>query len=114
MTRGVIRGVENKDELEISQMSIKVTKLIRRTGDDGYAKEIETNSALDDGEDALEKVTIHVPQHCGVTHGEGEFIFMARRKLGDLTLQCAPRLEHWALLVHKLSEEGKAHCILKS
>lgn len=111
MTRGIIHGVENNDELEISQMFIKITKLIRHTTADD-SKEIETNSIVDN--DALKQITIHVAQHCGVAHGVGEFIFMARRKLGDLTLQCAPRFEDWAFLVHKLSDEGKAHCVLRS
>lgn len=109
VTRGIIYGVENHDELEISQMSVKVTKLIRHTVDDTYTR--ESNSVEPD---ILHEVTLHVAQHCGVSHGAGEFVFMARRKLGDLTLQCAPRLEDWAVLVNELSEEGKAHCVLRS
>lgn len=93
-------------------MSIRVTKLIRHTPDDDYyTRDIETN-AIDD-EDSKE-IVLHVSQSCGVSHGTGEFVFMARRKLGDLTLQCAPRLEEWATLINKLSGEGKAHCVLRS
>lgn len=112
MTRGIIHGVENHDELEVSQMAVKVTKLIRHTVDDAFTTD---NSIPDESaHDSLQEVTLHVAQHCGVSHGIGEFVFMARRKLGDLTLQCAPRLEDWALLVNQLSEEGKAHCVLRS
>lgn len=101
--------MENQDELEISQMSVKVTKLIRHTLDDVYS----TDSNMVESS-PLQHVTLHVAQHCGVSHGLGEFVFMARRKLGDLTIQCAPRLEDWAMLVNKLSEEGRAHCVLRS
>ncbi|RZC32452.1 meteorin-like protein [Asbolus verrucosus] len=76
--------------------------------------DLDTNQIPDESPDILKEVTLHVAQHCGVSHGLGEFVFMARRKLGDLTLQCAPRLEDWAMLVNKLSEEGKAHCVLRS
>lgn len=113
MTRGTIYSVENKDEEELSQLSIKVTKMIRHTVNDIYSPDLETNSVYDEGE-KIKEVVLHVSQHCGVTHGEGEFVFMARSKLGDLTLQCAPRLEDWAQLVNQLSEDGTAHCVLRS
>lgn len=93
-------------------MSVKITKLIRHTPDDSYSREVETNVISE--EDGVREVTLHVSQNCGVSHGAGEFVFMARRKLGDLSLQCAPRLEEWALLVNTLSEEGRAHCVLRS
>lgn len=92
-------------------MSVKVTKLIRHTVEDSFS--VDTNSISDDSS-PFEEVILQVAQHCGVSHGLGEFVFMARRKLGDLTLQCAPRLEDWAVLINKLSEEGKAHCVLRS
>lgn len=113
VTRGIIRGVENRDELEITQMLVKITKLIRHTAEDAYAREIETNT-IDQNDRITKEITLHVAQHCGVSHGVGEFVFMARRKLGNLTLQCAPRLEDWAVLVNQLSEEGRSHCVLRS
>lgn len=106
--------MENREELEVSQLSVKVTKLIRHTTDDAYLDDTDDSSANDVEDGPLKEVTLHISQHCGVRHGLGEFVFMARRKLGDLTLQCAPRLEDWAQLVNALSEEGKAHCILRS
>lgn len=116
VTRGIIRGVENHDEMEVSQVSVKVTKLIRHTTEDGYSDDIEESENFIENphESSSKEVTLHVAQHCGVKHGLGEFVFMARRKLGDLTLQCAPRLEDWAVLVNSLSDEGKAHCVLRS
>ncbi|XP_017782590.1 PREDICTED: meteorin-like protein [Nicrophorus vespilloides] len=111
VTRGIIRGVENQEDLELSQMIVKVTKMIRQpTEDDDFT--IETNSIERFGEER--EIQLNVAQRCGVSHGVGEFVFMARRKLGELTLQCAPRLEDWALLMHSLTEEGKAHCVLSS
>lgn len=92
-------------------MLIKITKLIRHTSDEGDSNDLESNTIGHLNED---EISINVAQHCGVSHGVGEFVFMARRKLGDLTLQCAPRLEDWALLMNSLTEKGKAHCVLRS
>ncbi|GLV35023.1 hypothetical protein CBL_09503 [Carabus blaptoides fortunei] len=115
VTRGIIRSVENDYDRDISEMKIKITKLIRHTADDGDNNEIETNHVSQtDFREHHQEVSLQVPKHCGVSHGVGEFIFMARRKLGDLTLQCAPRLEDWAALVRSLTDEGKAHCVLRS
>lgn len=112
VTRGIIRGIENRDDLEVSEMSIKITKLIRHTANDGFNKDLRTNVIPEEGDS--EEIVLQIPQHCGVSHGIGEFVFMARHKLGDLTLQCAPRLEEWAVLINRLSQEGKAHCVLRS
>ncbi|KAB0796212.1 hypothetical protein PPYR_10273 [Photinus pyralis] len=114
VTRGIIHGIENDDDLEVSQISVKVTKLIRHTADEGYRDDWEESENSIDSGDVTKEITVQVPQHCGVKHGLGEFVFMARRKLGDLTLQCAPRLEDWAAFVNVISEEGKAHCVLRS
>lgn len=118
VTRGIIRGVENHEDVDTTQMSIKITKLIRHVAEDDYLREIETNflnqNNIDYNNNKINEIKLHVAKHCSVSHGVGEFVFMARRKLGDLTLQCAPRLEDWAVLVNRLSEEGKSHCVLKS
>ncbi|XP_045463340.1 meteorin-like protein [Harmonia axyridis] len=116
VTRGIIHGVEQHHTEELSQMSVKITKLIRNTVEETFSnKDVETNEIPENEYDeADKKITISVAQHCGVAHGVGEFVFMARRKLGGLRLQCAPRLEDWAKLISTLSEEGKAHCVLRS
>lgn len=126
VTRGIIRGVENREDVDTTQMFIKITKLIRHVAeDDNYLREIETTNYLNQNnvyyddfnmsnDIKINEIKLHVAKHCSVAHGLGEFVFMARRKLGDLTIQCAPRLEDWAVLVNRLTEEGKNHCVLKS
>lgn len=111
VTRGTIHGIENIDDLEVTQLTVRITKLIRRTADDDLLAP-SPNSVRGDVEDG--DVVIEVPQHCGAGHGTGEFVFMARRKLGALRLRCAPRLEEWAAVVASLSEEDGAHCVLRS
>lgn len=111
VTRGIIRGVENRDDLEVSQMTVRITKLIRHAPEDSYTRELESNEISSDGDG---EVVVQVPRHCGVTYGTGEFVFMARRKLGDLVMRCAPRLEEWAAVANLLTQEGRAHCVLRS
>jgi hypothetical protein len=116
VTRGIIRGIENKDELQVAQLTVKVTKLLRQTADDNLSltpsSDGESNSVVMGDSD--EQVLLNVARHCGARHGTGEFVFMARRKLGDLALSCAPRLEDWANVVRKINNDGTAHCVLKS
>ncbi|KAL3285042.1 hypothetical protein HHI36_019169 [Cryptolaemus montrouzieri] len=116
VTRGIIHGVANHQTEELSHIYIKVTKLIRHTVEDNFAVEGETDNKIDNenGDQPLKRITISVAQHCQVAHGVGEFVFMVRRKLGELILQCAPRLEDWTKLVSVLTEEGKTHCVLRS
>jgi hypothetical protein len=116
VTRGLIRSIENKEELEVSQLTVKVTKLLRRATEDSLSStstpDDESNSVVTVGSD--EQVFVNVALHCGARHGTGEFVFMARRKLGDLALSCAPRLEDWVSIVRKINKEGTAHCVLRS
>jgi hypothetical protein len=116
VTRGIIRSIENKDELDAAQLTVKVTKLLRQSTEDNMAltspSDGESNSVVMDSSD--EQVLLNVALHCGARHGTGEFVFMARRKLGDLALSCAPRLEDWVNIVRKINKEGTAHCVLKS
>lgn len=104
-------GVEEHPTEKLSQISIKVIKLIRNTIEETSYLDTEMNEIPGN---EYNKTTILVGKHCGVSHGVGEFVFMARRKLGDLRLQCAPRLEDWAKLISSLSEAGRAHCVLRS
>jgi len=116
VTRGIIRSIENRDELEVSQLTVKVTKLLRHSTEDSlsstFTPDSESNSVVASGSD--EQVSVNVALHCGVRHGTGEFVFMARQKLGDLALSCAPRLEDWVSVVRKINKEGTAHCVLRS
>jgi hypothetical protein len=116
VTRGIIRSIENKEELDAAQLTVKVTKLLRQSTEDNMALtsslDGDTNSVVMDSSD--EQVLLNVARHCGARRGTGEFVFMARRKLGDLALSCAPRLEDWVNIVRKFNKEGTAHCVLKS
>ncbi|XP_060535437.1 meteorin-like protein [Cylas formicarius] len=109
VTRGVILAIENDDAAETSRLSVKVTRLIRHTT---ASEEAGPNGVAAAAGDVDSAVTLNAPRRCGVSHGAGEFVFMARKKLGDLTLQCAPRFEDWAALVVRLN--AQAHCVLKS
>lgn len=55
-----------------------------------------------------------MPRHCDPQHGPGEFVFMGRKRLGDLTLVCAPSLSEWADIVRTMNSDGTSHCVLKS
>lgn len=113
VTRGIIRSVETLEDLKVSELTVKVTKQLREsTPGDDLEESIESNdlSSLD----KEEQVKLQVPEHCGVRRGAGEFVFMARRKLGDLVLRCAPRLEDWAEVVRSENAKGSAHCVLHS
>ncbi|KAG8042123.1 hypothetical protein G9C98_000114 [Cotesia typhae] len=57
------------------------------------------------------EVRVRLPTVCDARHGQGEFVIMAKKRLGDLTLACAPRLEVWAEAVRELQS---APCFLKS
>lgn len=110
VTRGIIRSIESRDELGVSEVTVKMTKHLRHSTS---SVEEETNS-IDDEDTPSGLVYLHVPGHCGARRGTGEFVFMARRKLGELALTCAPRLEDWAEIVRTENLNGSAHCVLKS
>ncbi|XP_022188480.2 meteorin-like protein [Nilaparvata lugens] len=135
VTRGIIRGVENLDDLKVSEITVKVTKHLREStpdelsslAEDLASNEIDRTQSTTDGDKHKDRtqstsdtdkhnvtVRLQVPQHCGARHGAGEFVFMARRKLGDLVLRCAPRLEDWIDVVRSENAKGSAHCLLYS
>ncbi|XP_046408985.1 meteorin-like protein [Ischnura elegans] len=135
VTRGSIRSVESRDDPDTSELKVRVTKLIRRTRAPPPA--LEGDPALDEDEiheeqqqqprdkggagwwsgaaaDRGASVTLHVPAHCGARHGAGEFVFMAQRKLGQLRLRCAPRLEDWAELARRANRLAASPCVLQA
>ncbi|KAJ8892486.1 hypothetical protein PR048_005066 [Dryococelus australis] len=121
VARGIIQAVENDHSLEVSRMTVKLTKLLRHSTEDNNPEgglvdsvPVKRNSVLEHDSAGDKRIRIDVPLHCGAKHGTGEFVFMARRKLGDLTLTCAPRLEDWAEVVSRTNRDGSAHCVLKS
>jgi len=108
VTRGIIRSIENQEDTETSSVTVKVTRHLRGLG----VGESEEENSVVPGSESLVQLT--VPAHCGAKHGTGEFVFMARRKLGDLAIMCAPRLEDWAAVVRSESARGSANCVLNS
>lgn len=56
---------------------------------------------------------IHVSSVCEAAAGAGEFLVMARRRLGRYSLVCSPRIEDWVQLVEKRNKDGTAHCKLR-
>ncbi|XP_059472240.1 meteorin-like protein [Neocloeon triangulifer] len=106
VARGRIVKTAENFVLKQTTLSVRATKTLRTLqGDDELENSIQ--APVDDK-------TFHVVvgQHCDARQGDGEFVFMARRKLGDLTLTCAPRLEDWVRLSRRLNRVGASECIL--
>ncbi|KAI4494986.1 hypothetical protein M0804_001187 [Polistes exclamans] len=105
--RGTVTAVQRKPELEAAELIFRITKTLHRV------EETETNEVFSILPNPhLEKsIRIRVSSACDARHGQGEFVIMARRRLDDLTLVCAPRLETWAEVVR---ESITAPCLLKS
>ncbi|KAJ8683282.1 hypothetical protein QAD02_019074 [Eretmocerus hayati] len=105
VARGTVSAVERRPELESSEILLRVTKTLRSI-DENEENEIDSNEPR-----LTKEVRIRVPTVCDARHGQGEFVIMAKKRLGDLTLSCAPRLEEWAKAVRELES---APCVLKS
>ena len=58
--------------------------------------------------------TFHTPLHCSAAHGEGEFVFIGRRRFQEMMLICAPRLDEWVYVSARLNQSDNAPCILNS
>jgi len=110
VTRGIIRTVENQDDT--SSVTVKVTKHLRHSSETLTSEGEEEEDENSVGEENKNLIDLVVPGHCGAKHGTGEFVFMARRKLGDLAITCAPRLEDWLEVVRSESNSGSANCVL--
>ncbi|XP_017798627.1 PREDICTED: meteorin-like protein [Habropoda laboriosa] len=106
VARGTVSAVQKQPNLEAAELVLGVTKILRRI------EENESNYDADvtDSHDRR-NVRIRVPTACDARHGQGEFVIMAKRRLGDLVLVCAPRLETWAKVVRELET---APCVLRS
>ncbi len=53
---------------------------------------------------------IHAPLKCGIRHGEGEFLFTGRLRLGQPVLQCAPRYEQWKKVLEEALLQDELEC----
>ncbi|CAH2106539.1 unnamed protein product [Euphydryas editha] len=142
VSRGIIVGIEQREELDATRLTWRLTKLLRVTasGDDGdtvdTADTADTSDTVDtaDTSDVADiasdiddnyyryarvrrrrralQAHVHVAAACGAAAGAGEFLLMARRRLGRYALVCAPRLADWRALVRRRAADGAAHCEL--
>ncbi|KAG6445869.1 meteorin-like protein [Manduca sexta] len=129
VSRGVIVGSEQREDLDTTQLTLRLTKLIRATGsdtepkdktdenDDYYRYEVDNTVEPARGRRGRRARSLHAHVHvasaCGAAAGAGEFLVMARRRLGRYALVCAPRLQDWVQLVERRNAEGTAHCLLQ-
>ncbi|XP_071106109.1 meteorin-like protein [Haliotis cracherodii] len=58
------------------------------------------------------KGVVQAPLRCGIRHGEGQFLFTGRVRLGQPVLQCAPRYEQWRAVLEMAQENGQLECAL--
>ena len=106
VARGTVSAVQRQPNLESAELVLGITKTLRRI------EEAESNNDGDVTElHDRRKVRVRVPTACDARHGLGEFVVMAKRRLGDLVLVCAPRLETWVKTVRELES---APCVLRS
>lgn len=83
----------------------------RRKGlKDDINNDLQNNSQANQND----KVSFHRPSHCLTSYGEGEFIFMGRRRFNEMMLVCAPRLEEWTSIVQRYANTNDAPCVLSS
>ncbi|KAI8435802.1 hypothetical protein MSG28_004028 [Choristoneura fumiferana] len=137
VSRGIFVGAEQRADLDSTQLTLRLTKLIRAAGASQLDQPAPYDDGQDDGQDdyyryevdnTLERTThrnhrrrktrslhahIHVSSVCGAEAGAGEFLVMARRRLGRYSLVCAPRIEDWQELVQRRTEDGSAYCMLQ-
>ncbi|XP_039754572.1 meteorin-like protein [Pararge aegeria] len=132
VSRGMMVGSEQREDLDTTQLTWRLTKLIRATAagdtgdfddDDEYYR-YDIDNSIEHKNRRTHKharsrkargmhTHVHVSAACGAAAGAGEFFLMARRRLGKYTLVCAPRLHDWKLLVERRNAEGTAHCFLQ-
>lgn len=107
---------------------MKITKVLRHSTDDVYYPKGAASSFLygkqkDSSENEVEEggkfnendiVKFAMPRHCNPHHGPGEFVFMGKKRLGDLTMVCVSSLSDWAEMVRTMNSDGTSHCVLKS
>lgn len=133
VSRGVIVGSEAREDLDTTQLTLRLTKLIRATaGDESETVKPELADQDDyyryEVDNTLERTThrnhrrrktrslhahVHVSSVCGASAGAGEFLVMARRRLGRYSLVCAPRIDDWSELVKRRNDDGTSHCLLQ-
>ncbi|XP_029041934.2 meteorin-like protein [Osmia bicornis bicornis] len=106
VARGTVSAVQKQPSLEAAELVLGVTKILRRIEENEGSNDADISESYD-----RRNVRVRVPTACDARHGQGEFVIMAKRRLGDLVLVCAPRLETWVKAVHELDT---APCVLRS
>lgn len=106
VARGTVTAVEQQFNLDAAELVLRVTKILRQV------QEAENNENIVDATtSSTRSIHVRVPAVCDARHGPGEFVIMAKRRLGDLILVCAPRLETWEQIVREMDT---APCVLNS
>ncbi|KAG4079513.1 hypothetical protein HA402_005210 [Bradysia odoriphaga] len=134
VTRGTIFSIQQQPSLDTVEITIKRTKILRnnmqaiQNAEDAWRrnyKEQKFNAKrhrrkspisndIDDHPIDAAEFKFHTPTHCSPSHGEGEFVFIGRKRFDELMLICAPRLEEWAHISRTVNETNTAPCILFS
>lgn len=129
--------MQERKELDTSELTVRVTKLIRYSGPGGRTyqadpdpatvtpsgpfPELVENQISSSHQTAKRRrrkkedvwfARVHVSSKCGVAAGRGEFLISARRRLGSLALACAPRIEQWQRVAREINKKETAHCLL--
>lgn len=73
---------------------------------------VGSSTVMSQGKDYFEG-GIRAPRKCRIRHGNGEFIFTGRIRLGIAFLQCAPRLQDFAEIWSKGSRNGLNPCVIE-
>lgn len=133
VTRGIIYNVQEQPTLDTIELTIKHTTILRNNLNAMLNDEIQLYNYLklrnkinklqtfvqndkfsdNDNNNNIE-FKFHTPTHCGATSGEGEFVFMGRKRFQEIMLICAPRLTEWIDIVRNLNATDNAPCILES
>ncbi|KAG5326255.1 METRL protein, partial [Pseudoatta argentina] len=103
VAKGTVTDVEQNPKMDTAELILRVTKILRYVTQEAEGNEIDASFK--------KSVRVRIPMVCDARHGLGEFVIMAKRRLGDLTLVCAPRLEAWMQIVHEMDN---APCVLHS
>ncbi|CAK1595980.1 unnamed protein product [Parnassius mnemosyne] len=119
VSRVLIVGSDQREDLDSTQLTLRLTKILRApvldvdtddlAHDNDYYK-YSVDNEVGGGSGTLAHVQVW--RGCGAAAGAGEFVAMARRRLGRLALVCAPRLAHWRALARRRAPHD-THCALR-